>query len=197
MKGIYELIAWNIFTLKYNVRSQFFDVYFLMNTQTTTMVWSFRWSKHVRYSNVSLWEITCFFAFSEESIEDGSCNIFFKYNALGKENTNPENPLEYSLYTNMLPVGRVFECWGKAERVCSGLTNSIYTSISQLIDCSLLVDAILILHLYNSTHLWDKNSAVILHPNMLLMINLMMRFKVMRQPCCYKNHNWFKIKLQS
>ena len=49
--------------------------------------------------------------FSEKSIEDGSRYIL-KYKALGKENTNSENPLEYALYKNIffhqLPVGWMF-----------------------------------------------------------------------------------------
>lgn len=82
---------------------------------------------------------------------------------------------------------------GEAETVCSKLTNSIYTGISQLIDCGLLVDSVLILHLHNSTHLWDKNTDVTSNPHMLLLMTLMMRSKVMRQPHCSQNHNSFKI----
>lgn len=53
------------------------------------------------------------------------------------------------------------------ERAAHGLTDSIYAGVSQLIDRSLLVDSVRVLGFYNSTHLQDKDTVLILHASML------------------------------
>lgn len=55
-------------------------------------------------------------------------------------------------------------CTGRARH---GLTDSIYASVSQLIDGSLLVDAVRVLHFYNSTHLRGKDRVLTLHRKVL------------------------------